>query len=161
MQPTRIRNRAARRGVPDRALELARRFGPAMLRVSLAVVFVWFGVLKVFGVTPVGDLVANTVPFLPEGLFVPALGIVEVALGAALVMGRSPWVAAGVAAHLAGTFLALVTQPEVAFQGGNLLLLTTEGEFVIKNVVLIAAALTVAGNARTDQVTEENFASAT
>jgi putative oxidoreductase len=160
MQPTRIRDDAAQNAVLDRALEVARRFGPVMLRVSLAVVFVWFGALKVFDVTPVGDLVANTVPFLPEGLFVPALGIVEVALGAALVMGRSPWIAAGVAAHLAGTFLALVTQPEVAFQNGNLLLLTTEGEFVIKNLVLIAAALTVAGHTRAERVTEENFAKA-
>jgi len=38
----------------------------------------------------------------------------------------------------------LVVQPAVAFQDGNLLLLTTEGEFVVKNLVLIAGALFVA-----------------
>jgi putative oxidoreductase len=46
--------------------------------------------------------------------------------------------------HLTGTFLVLVTQPQVAFQDGNPLLLTTEGEFVVKNLVLIAGALLVA-----------------
>ena len=73
--------------------------------------------------------------------------------------GAQPVDRPGHAAHLAGTFLALLTQPEVTFQGGNLTLLTTEGEFVIKNLVLIGAALTVAGHSRR-QVTEENFAKA-
>lgn len=40
--------------------------------------------------------------------------------------------------HLTGTFLVLVTQPGVAFQDGNPQLLATEGEFVVKNLVLIA-----------------------
>jgi putative oxidoreductase len=42
-----------------------------------------------------------------------------------------------------GTFLVLVIQPEVAFQDGNPLLLTTEGEFVIKNLVLLSAGLMI------------------
>ena len=46
--------------------------------------------------------------------------------------------------HLFGTFLVLVTQPHVAFQDGNPFLLTTEGEFVVKNLVLIAGTLLVA-----------------
>ena len=42
------------------------------------------------------------------------------------------------AGHLAGTFLVLIMQPQLAFQDGNPLLLTTIGEFVVKNVVLPA-----------------------
>jgi len=38
-----------------------------------------------------------------------------------------------------------VVRPDIAFQGGNPLLLTTEGEFVIKNLILIAAGLVVGG----------------
>ena len=45
--------------------------------------------------------------------------------------------------QLAGTFLVLIVRPDIAFQHGNPLLLTTEGEFVIKNLVLIAAGLAV------------------
>ena len=47
--------------------------------------------------------------------------------------------------QMAGTFLVLVLRPDVAFQAGNPFLLTTEGEFVIKNLVLIAAGLAVGG----------------
>ena len=43
----------------------------------------------------------------------------------------------------AGTFLVLIFRPDIAFQHGNPLLLTTEGEFVIKNLVLIAGGLVV------------------
>jgi putative oxidoreductase len=42
-----------------------------------------------------------------------------------------------------GTFLVLVVQPDIAFQEANPLLLTTEGEFVIKNLVLLSAGLLI------------------
>ena len=57
-------------------------------------------------------------------------------------------VCAVLVAHLCGTFLVLVMQPQLAFQNGNPLLLTTIGEFVIKNVVLISAALVLAARMR-------------
>jgi len=44
-----------------------------------------------------------------------------------------------------GTFLALVTQPDVTFQDGNPVMLTTEGEFVIKNLILLSAVLVLYG----------------
>ena len=47
--------------------------------------------------------------------------------------------------HLLGTFTVLVTQPDLAFQQGNPLLLTVEGEFVVKNLVLLSAGLALAG----------------
>ncbi|MFC6090339.1 DoxX family membrane protein [Saccharothrix lopnurensis] len=115
-----------------------------LLRGSLGVVFVWFGALKVAGATPVADLVARTVPWLDPGTFVLLLEVVEVVLGMALVAGhRLRWVALLVVLHLCGTFLTLVVQPTVAFRTGNPLLLTMTGEFVVKNLVLITAALAV------------------
>jgi uncharacterized membrane protein YkgB len=47
------------------------------------------------------------------------------------------------ALQMIGTFLVLITQPDVAFQHGNPLLLTTEGEFVVKNLVLLSAGLMI------------------
>ncbi|MEU4739244.1 DUF417 family protein [Actinosynnema sp. NPDC023658] len=115
-----------------------------LLRGSLGVVFVWFGALKVTGTTPVADLVARTVPWVDPGVFVFALGVVEVALGIALVVGRRlRWVALLVVLHLLGTFSTLVMQPSAAFQAGNPLLLTMTGEFVVKNLVLITAGLAI------------------
>ncbi|MCG8916603.1 DoxX family membrane protein [Actinokineospora sp. PR83] len=114
----------------------------ALLRGSLGLVFVWFGALKLADLTPVADLVARTVPWLDRPLLLASLGAAEVALGVALWLGRLlRWVAGVAVAHLLGTFLVLVVQPQVAFQAGNPLLLTTEGEFVVKNLVLITACL--------------------
>ncbi|MEU7482238.1 DoxX family membrane protein [Lentzea sp. NPDC042327] len=113
-----------------------------LLRGSLGLVFVWFGALKVADVTPVADLVARTVPWLDRDLLLFSLGSAEIVLGAALWLGRRlRWVAGVALAHLLGTFLVLVVQPQAAFQAGNPLLLTTEGEFVVKNLVLITACL--------------------
>ena len=79
----------------------------------------------------------------------PTLGGVEVILGLALIIGRALTVVSAVLmGHLAGTFLVLIMQPELAFQDGNPLLLPTIGEFVIKNVVLISAALVLASKLR-------------
>jgi putative oxidoreductase len=119
--------------------------GVTLLRIALGVVFLWFGVLKVAGTSPVHDLVAATVPFLPASWFVPAVGVFEVLAGMALVVAvRVRLVAALTALHLLGTFLVLVVQPAVAFRHGNPLLLSATGEFVVKNLVLLAAALAVA-----------------
>jgi uncharacterized membrane protein YkgB len=132
-----------------RAVDVLRRVGLTLLRISLGVVFVWFGALKVANVTPVGDLVAGTLPFVDPAWFVPFLGGVEVALGLGLLLGRAITVVSAVlVAHLCGTFLVLVMQPDLAFQHGNPLLLTTIGEFVVKNVVLIASALVLAARLR-------------
>lgn len=49
---------------------------------------------------------------------------------------------------LCGTFLVLLMEPQLGFQGGNPLLLTTIGEFVVKNVVLISAGLVLASKLR-------------
>jgi len=60
-------------------------------------------------------------------------------------------------AHLTGTLLVFVMQPQVAFQHGNPLLLTTEGEFVMKNVVLISAALVLASRLQVRPVSQSEF----
>jgi uncharacterized membrane protein YphA (DoxX/SURF4 family) len=128
-------------GVLDRSVPL--------LRIGLGVVFVWFGVLKVAGTSPVRDLVATTVPWLPASWFVPVVGVFEVLAGTALVAAiQVKPVAALIALHLLGTFLVFVVQPAVAFRFGNPLVLTVTGEFVLKNLVLLAAALVVAGHHR-------------
>ncbi len=133
----------------QRIATLVRPYSLALLRVSMGVVFIWFGALKVAHATPVADLVAGAVPWVDPFWFVPVLGGVEVVLGLALITGR--WlsvVCAVLVGHLTGTFLVLVMEPSLAFQHGNPLLLTTIGEFVVKNVVLISAALVLAARLR-------------
>ncbi len=115
-----------------------------LLRIALGIVFVWFGALKVFEVSPVADLVASTVYWVDPGWFVPALGVAEIAIGIALIGGwLLRWVLLVFVFQMIGTALVFVVLPEVAFQDGNPLKLTVEGEFVIKNLVLVAAALVI------------------
>jgi putative oxidoreductase len=133
----------------SRVLALLERFALPMLRLSLGLVFVWFGILKVTGQTPVGQLVADTVFWLNPDWFVPLLGVFEVLVGVGLLVGRGlRLVLALFALQMIGTFLVLVVQPDVAFQDGNPLMLTTEGEFVVKNLVLLSAGLMIGSRLR-------------
>lgn len=116
-----------------------------ILQAALGLVFVWFGALKLFGASPAVDLIAVTVPF-PTSIVVPVLGVWEVAVGVLLLWGRAVGVTMGLfLALMAGTFATFVLQPRVMFDG-NPALLTMEGEFVVKNVVLVAAGLAVGGS---------------
>lgn len=125
--------------------EELRRISLPLLRCAFGIVFVWFGALKVIGASPVGDFVAGTLPWFDRAWLVPVVGLVEVAIGVALITGRHLFLVCGVlVGHLAGTFLSLLMQSEVAFQGGNPLMLAASGEFVVKNLVYIAAALVLA-----------------
>jgi uncharacterized membrane protein YphA (DoxX/SURF4 family) len=125
----------------DRALEVNQRIAPTLVRLALAGVFVWFGALKLIGASPVEDLVAATLPFLDADVTVSALGVIEVALGLVLAIGFLPRLTLLVlAGHLAGTFLSFVTASELMW-GATVFELTADGEFVLKNVVLISAAL--------------------
>lgn len=129
----------------DRAVELNARHAATALRLALGVVFVWFGALKLAGVSPVEKLLAETLPFIDAGISVPVLGAVEVALGVALIVGKLPRIVLlGMAGHLAGTFLTFVTASELMW-ADNFLELTADGEFVVKNVVFITAALMLIG----------------
>lgn len=123
--------------------------GIALLRICLGVVFVWFGALKVVGRSPVEQLVTQTVPWMAPDVLLPGLGAWEVVVGLGLltrVALRTTlflfWL------QMAGTFLVLLLRPDIAFQHGNPLLLTTEGEFVIKNLVLISAGIVVGSTVR-------------
>lgn len=130
--------------IDDRIRATLRRRSVPALRMSLAVVFVWFGALKVFDVTPVDDLVAQTVYFADPAVVVPVLGVAEVLIGLGLAFRVAIRIVTFLLlTQLAGTALVLVVLPEVAFVDGNPLLLTTEGEFVIKNLVLISAGLVI------------------
>lgn len=131
------------------AIGFMRTYGVLVLRIALGIVFVWFGALKIVDRSPVGELVARTVYWVNPEVFVPFLGYWEVLVGFGLLTGVALrlilllfWL------QMAGTFLVLVLRPGLAFQGGNPLLLTTIGEFVVKNLVLIAAGLVIGSTLR-------------
>jgi len=133
----------------QRVVEIMAAHGLGLLRISLGVVFIWFGLLKVIGVTPVADLVVAVISWVPAALSVPLVGVFEVVLGVGLVVGYGLrftllllWL------HLAGTFLLLLVRPDLTFQSGNPLFLTADGEFVIKNLVLISGGIAIGSTVR-------------
>jgi uncharacterized membrane protein YkgB len=137
-----VRKKAER--LDERLRPLLARIGVPLLRISLGVVFLWFGFLKIFDVSPVSGLVANTIYWFDPDVVVPALGAFEVFVGACLVAGRLMRIALPLLVlQMAGTFMVLVLLPDVAFRDGNPFLLTVEGEFVVKNLVLLSSALVI------------------
>lgn len=134
--------------VVDLTIAVIKPISIPLLRVALGVIYLWFGILKIIGATPVADLVASMIPFVPASTAVVGMGIAEVVLGALLIIGIFvPWIAAIQVAHLLGTFLVFIVHPAVAYNG-NPFLVTFEGEFIAKNLVLIAGLLVVAGYSR-------------
>lgn len=124
------------------AAEALRPFSLPTMRILLGVLFIWFGALKVTGTSPVAKLVAGTLPWADPHLVVRGLGSVEVLLGLGLVTGLALRLVLPVlAAHLGGTFLTFVMLPALMFRHHNPLLLTADGEFVAKNLVLISATI--------------------
>lgn len=114
------------------------------LRLSLAVTFIWFGALKVIGLSPVAQLVADTAPWFPPDLVVPLIGVWEIVVGVGLLTRFALRITLlFFFMQMAGTFLVLITEPQIAFQNGNPLLLGTIGEFVVKNFVLVSAGLVI------------------
>lgn len=113
------------------------------LRISLGIVFIWFGVLKVFGDSPANDLITKTVYWFNPDIFIPILGIWEAAIGLCLLVPS--FIRVGLfllALQMPGTFLPLVLLPEVCFISIPFNL-TLEGQYIVKNLVLIGAAMAV------------------
>jgi uncharacterized membrane protein YphA (DoxX/SURF4 family) len=149
---TTIRGRLDR--MEERTAGWMARHGVALLRVSLGVVFFWFGVLKFFpGLSPAQDLAARTISVLTFGvvgpsLSLPVLAAWECAIGLCFITGH--FMRAGVSllfAQMAGTFLPLAFFPAEAWTHAPYAA-TLEGQYIIKNVVLVSAGLVLGATAR-------------
>jgi len=124
------------------------KYGMLVLRISLALVFIWFGALKPLGISPAEELVKRTVYWLPPELFLPVLGFWEVAIGVCLLY--RPLIRAAVLLlflQMPGTMLPLILLPDVCFTNFPFGL-TLEGQYIIKNLILISAGLVIGGTVR-------------
>jgi len=121
-------------------------WGIKVLRITLGIVFLWFGALKIFDLSPVTDLIAETYGFLPQDAFLLILGIWEVLIGIGLLAKFYLRVTLALLwLQMAGVIFAIILAPSMFYLQNNPLLLTVEGEFVLKNIVLIAAGLVIGG----------------
>jgi len=129
------------------------RYGLSIMRVGLGIVFLWFGILKLFpGLSPAEGLVRRTVYFLDPDFFLPVLAVWEVLIGVGLILGRLMRVTLLLLfLQLPGTALPLIILPDVVwskFPYG----LTLEGQYIVKNLVLIGAGLVLGGTVRSGRI---------
>ena len=118
-------------------------------RVALFVIFFWFGVLKVIDVSPadplVAALLAKTLPFVPFAPFRIFFGLYEMVIGAAfLATGMERLAIAMLVPHMAVAALPLILLPELTWQ--SVLVPTFAGQYIVKNLVIIAVALSLAAH---------------
>ena len=112
-----------------------------LLRISLAGVFFWFGMLKVTGSSPVVELLRNSFGFLASAPYLQLLGAGEVLIGLGLLVPRfSRAAAALMVIHLLSTLSLVFISPSLVF-APSFPVLTMQGEFLAKNLVLISAGL--------------------
>ena len=125
------------------------KWGITFLRYSLGLIYIWFGILKPFGLSPAQELVVNTVYWFENPkTFVPILGWWEVVIG--LTMCIKPLIRVSIFLlfiQMPGTFLPLILLPEVCFSNFPFGL-TLEGQYIIKNLIIISAALVVGSTVR-------------
>lgn len=124
------------------------KYGRVLLRLSLAVIFIWFGALKPLGISPAEELIKRTVYWIPPELFVPILGWWEMAIGAGLLF--RPLIRVSLFLlflQMPGTVLPLILLPDICFTQFPFGL-TLEGQYIIKNLILISAAMVVGGTVR-------------
>ena len=126
----------------------------ALLRCALGLVFFWFGVLKFFpGLSPAQDLATRTISTLTLGLVhpqvsLPLLALWECTIGLGLFLNRSKRITLLLLfVQMIGTILPLFFFPMQTFTHFPYAP-TLEGQYIIKNVVLISAALVLGATVR-------------
>lgn len=128
--------------------------GIVLLRISLGIVFFWFGILKFFpNLSPAQDLATETISILtfgivPPWLSLPVLAGWEVLIGLGLITGK----------FMRATLLLLVVQmlgtitPLFLFPNETWQVFpispTLEGQYIIKNLVLVSAAIVIGATVR-------------
>jgi len=123
--------------------------GLLILRVCLGIIFLWFGVLKFFkGLSSAEELVRNTIYFMDPDIFIPILALWESIIGLGLITGKYMRLTLLLLfLQMPGTALPLIILPEkvwTIFPYG----LTLEGQYIIKNLVLISAGLVLSATVR-------------
>ena len=130
--------------VDHRLIHFFKRISIPLARFALFVVFFWFGLLKVIGLSPAGPLVHSlfdqTISFMPFDTFYILFALLECLIGILfLIKGAERIVLPLLLFHMVTTFLPLIFLTDVVWQ--KAFVPTLEGQYIIKNLVIIATAI--------------------
>ena len=123
-----------------------------LLRWSMGIIFIWFGALKLMpGMSPADNLIRETMNFLPLDYFIPFLALWEIAIGVGFIIGYGMRVTLMLLfLQMLGTLSPLFLAPHLVWSDFPVVL-TLEGQYIIKNLVLISASVAVGSKIRTEQ----------
>lgn len=128
--------------------------GITFLRYSVGAVFLWFGAIKFFpGLSPADELATDTITRLTFGIIeAPVarilLALLETAIGVGLLTGRFMRLTLLMLfGQMLGTITPLFLFPDLTWKVFPLVP-TLEGQYIIKNVVLVAAGITIGATVR-------------
>jgi len=118
-----------------------------LVRIPLFIIFFWFGFLKIVQLSPAQDLVRETVfwmPFFDPQAWTIIIGYWEVFIAVFFLFNKTTIIAIILLLlQMTGTFLPLFILPDITFQNSNPILPTLEGQYIIKNIIIITSALMV------------------
>ncbi len=125
------------------------RHGVALLRISLGVVFFWFGAVKLVpGLSPAEGLIRETITFVPLSVFMPILAVWEMLIGLGFITGKFMRLTILLLfLQMPGTISPVFLRPDLVFTAFPFGL-TLEGQYIVKNLVLISAAFVVGSTVR-------------
>lgn len=134
------------RNIDSLIIDRLRRIAVPMARIAIFIVYFWFGLLKILGVSPAGPLVhalfQQTLTFLSFPVFYMGFAVFEMSIGIVfLIRGCERAALPMLAIHLVMTALPLVLLPAMAWQAP--LIPTLEGQYIIKNILIAALAVVI------------------
>ena len=137
------------KNIDKELIHFFREISIPLARFGLFVVFFWFGILKVLGLSPASGLVQrlfeSSVPFMSFHVFLIAFGVFECIIGIAfLIRGLERIVIPLLFIHMVTTFMPLFLLQSETWSG--FMVPTLEGQYIIKNLVIIAAAVAIAAH---------------
>lgn len=126
-----------------------RRIELPLARIGIFVVYFWFGILKVIGTSPANPLVsallAKTLPFITFNQFIIILGVYEMLIGIIFLIPHLERVAIPLLVlHLITVVMPLILLPAITWQSAWVP--TLEGQYIIKNVLIVVAAIEIAAS---------------
>jgi uncharacterized membrane protein YphA (DoxX/SURF4 family) len=135
--------------------------GVTLLRWSIGLIFVWFGALKLVpGLSPADQIATDTTMALTFGILSEdvarlMLATLELIIGFGLLTGRFLRVTLLLLfLQMAGTLTPMLIFPEQVWSDFPLVL-TLEGQYIVKNAVLISAGFVIGATVRGGRLVED------
>jgi uncharacterized membrane protein YkgB len=131
-------------------------YGITLLRISMGIVFFWFGALKLVpGLSPAENLIRETITFFPMNFFLPFLAIWEMAIGLGFITGKFMRLTILLLfLQMPGTISPIFLRPDLVFTQFPFAL-TLEGQYIVKNLVLVSAALVIGSTVRGGKLVDD------